>query len=171
MIQIHVKYCPLFTFWKDQCLSRPILDLLLVISHKYSTIFCSRTNWKPNTMLCYHHNTQLKSQPPLLNVYKSIKKKVGAVLYNGRICGSSRWRQLKASHGLAKHPLTGYRAAQVNYFCIHKVVIKVGTQERTVIQICAAVSWYDLHQEQQWFCKVFCKHFQWFCFSQTSHAD
>ena len=88
-------------------------------------------------------------------------QRVGAVLYNSRIYGSSRSRRLKASHVLAKHPLTGYRAAQINYFCLHKVVIKVGMQEQIITQICAAVSWY-LHPEQQWFCKpamVFCKHF------------
>ena len=75
------------------------------------------------------------------------------------IYGSSTSRRLKASKILAKHPLSGYRAAQINYFCLHKLVIKVGSQEQVTEQICAAVSWYDLHQ---WFCKpamVFCKHF------------
>ena len=111
------------------------------------------------TLLSSRYSAEEPTFVKCLRMYQ----KIGAVLYNDRIHGSSQSRRFKASHILAKHPLTGgYRAAQINYFCLHKVVIKVGTQEQTVTQICAAVSWYDLHPEQ-WFCKpalVFCKHFQ-----------
>ena len=91
------------------------------------------------------------------------------MLYKGHIYGSSMSRRLKASKILA---LSGYRAAQINYFCLHKVVIKVGSQEQVTEQICAAVSWYDL---QQWFCKpamVFCIFtVMVLCFFQILHAD
>lgn len=113
--------------------------------------------WK-QTALSSRHSAEEPTFVKCLRIYQ----KVGAVLYNDHIYGSSRSRRFKASHVLAKHPLTGYRAAQINYFCLHKVVIKVGMQEQTITQVCAAVSWYDLHPEQQWFCKpamVFCKHF------------
>ena len=66
-------------------------------------------------------------------------RKVGAVLYKGRIFGSARSWRLKAAQVFAKHPLTGYRAAQVEYYCLHKVIVKVGTREQVIEQICAAV--------------------------------
>ena len=85
-------------------------------------------------------------------------KKVGAITYEGHIYGSSMSRRLKASNIFAKHPTSGYRAARIIF-----VFIKwLSSQQKITEQICAAVSWYDIHPEHR-FCKpamVFCKDFE-----------
>lgn len=89
-------------------------------------------------------------------------KKIGAIQYKGRIFGSIISRRLKAAYVQAKQPRSGYSAAQIDYYCLHKVVIKENEQERIIEQICAAVSWYEEHPEQKWFCKpalIYCKNF------------
>lgn len=88
--------------------------------------------------------------------------KVGAVLHKGRIFGSTMSRRVNASNILAKHPSLEYRAAQVQHFCLHKVILKENTGEKVVQKMCALVSWYDLHPEREWFCKpanIYCKYF------------
>lgn len=89
-------------------------------------------------------------------------KKVSAIEYRGRIFGSNGSRRLKAANVLAKSESGSYHAAQIDYYCLNKVIIKEQENEKITEQICAAVKWYEQHPQQNWFCKpaqIYCEHF------------
>lgn len=102
------------------------------------------------------------SEPNFVKCLRSYKR-VGAVEYQGRIFGSAISRRIKAAYILARDPSNGsLQAAQIDHFCLHKIVLKENQKEIVAELICAAIKWYEEHPEKNWFCKpalVYCKHF------------